>query len=193
MRILLSLSFLLCAVSVKAQQCVNIYEHVTDSIAVTGLPVKSGFIYKYDDVVSSRNINASPIVSVYTSEDSAFYFEDAEVIAVYKIDSSYSITLRNNKEEFITYSNLRSASVKKRDQLHRSSFIGLIDKADSERGNQLDIIVTKTRTGEELPEIEKERRRRKGDAIKTLSYVKCTEYILRMMSNNCGSSSATIL
>ena len=153
-------------------------QNVLDSIQLYEYPVKQGVIYKYEYDCNSSTICAPSlsIVSVVTPNDSVFHFEDGKVAGVFTLDGFYTVTIRNAKEEFITYSNLKSSSLKKGDLVIKGSYLGTAaqsDEAYTEDRKQVDILILRK--------------------IKQLSYRKAIEYIRYNMSSGGKSLGNTFL
>ena len=95
----------------------------------------------------------------------SFHFEEGKVVGVFTLDDFHTITIRNSKDEFITYSNLQAITVQKGDLVSRDMYLGLA--ARSEDGsvaelNQVDILILRK--------------------IKQLPYRKAVDYIRYNMS-----------
>ena len=160
MRTVLLYLLLMSSVSVSAQ-------NVLDSIHVYEYPVRQGTIYKYEYDCNSTTICAPSlsIVSVVTSNDSVFHFEEGTVAGVFTLDDFHTITIRNAKDEFITYSNLQYVSLKKGDNVTRGMLLGTAAKSEESLAaelNQVDILILRK--------------------IKQLSYRKAVDYIRYNMS-----------
>lgn len=137
--VLLSLfTIISCAVSAQ-----NIF----DSIQLYDYPVREGVIYKYENknkiVCTQACANALSIVSVVTQSDSVFHFEEGKVAGIFTIDDVYAVTIQNIHNEFITYSNLESITVKKGDKITRGMCVGTTAQShDLDFGvNQVDILI----------------------------------------------------
>ncbi|HEX2630785.1 MAG TPA: hypothetical protein VHM26_17330 [Chitinophagaceae bacterium] len=140
------------------------------------------------------NCGTSPIVPVYTTNDSAFYFDEGTIAAVYRIDSFYCVVTKTNSDEYITYSNLLSTPYKKGDRLQYGAYVGRLGKSDDDAMlNQLDILVMTQRSPEEIEKLKEYGKRRRIDEHKSLMYDECVRYILRKMKAECSSNSATAL
>ena len=142
-------------------------QNVLDSIQVYEYPVRQGTIYKYEYDCNSTTICAPSlsIVSVVTSNDSVFHFEDGTVAGVFALDDFHTITIKNAKDEFITYSNLQHLSLKKGDNVSRGMFLGIAGKSEESLAtelNQVDILILRK--------------------VKQLPYRKAVEYIRYNMS-----------
>ena len=109
MRTVLLFSLLMGSVGASAQ-------NVLDSIQLYEYPVRQGVIYKYEYDCNSTTICAPSlsIVSVVTPNDSVFHFEEGRVAGIFTLDDFHTVTIRNSRDEFITYSNLQSITVRKR-------------------------------------------------------------------------------
>lgn len=121
-------------------------QNILDSIQLHDFPVKQGTIYKYEYSSSPVQECASSlsIVSVVTSADSVFHFEEGEVASIFPIDNNYAIVISNSKGQTITYSNLRTVKVKKGDKVRRGTCVGTTATAsDDEMNNlnQVDVVV----------------------------------------------------
>ena len=120
-------------------------QNILDSIRLYNYPVREGVIYKYDKKCSFIQgcANALSIVSVVTKEDSVFHFEEGKVAGVFAVDDAYAITIMNEKNLFITYSNLKSAEVKKGDPVLRGTYLGqtAYTQDDPVEQRQVDILV----------------------------------------------------
>jgi hypothetical protein len=143
-------------------------QNVLDSIQVYDYPVRHGTIYKYEYDCNSTTICAPSlsIVSVVTPNDSVFHFEEGSVVGIFTLDDFHTITVRNTKDEFITYSNLQYVTVKKGDHVTRGMFLGTAAKSDEGYAaelNQVDILILRK--------------------VKQLSYRKAIEYIRFNMSS----------
>jgi hypothetical protein len=121
-------------------------QNILDSIQLHDFPVKQGTIYRYEYSSSPVQECASSlsIVSVLTSSDSVFHFEEGEVASIFPIDNNYAIVISNSKGQTITYSNLRKVIVKKGDIVRRGSCVGTTaassDK-DMMSRKQVDVVV----------------------------------------------------
>jgi hypothetical protein len=145
-------------------------QKILDSVKIYNFPVNEGIIYKYDFNHSFVCILPKPVVTIATQNDSAFYFQNGEVLGVFRIDSFYSVLIANANDEYICYSNLCSTSLKKKEQVKRGSFIGKVAKSDYDSLNSLDILILKK--------------------TKELSYEMCFEFIRDKISSvsnrNCS-------
>jgi hypothetical protein len=154
MRTVLLLLLLIIGGAVSAQ-------NILDSIKVYEYPVKRGVIYKYEKKSSPAQVcaNSLSIVSVVTKNDSVYHFEDGNVVSVFTLDDSYSIIIKNKKNEFITYSNLDQVSLKKGDKVSRGTCVGTTAECNNEAldSNQVDILILRN--------------------VKQLPYGKSIEYI----------------
>jgi hypothetical protein len=141
-------------------------QNILDSIKVYEYPVKKGVIYKYEQKSSPEQVcaNSLSIVSVVTHNDSVYHFEEGKVVSIFTIDDSYSIIIKNKKNEFITYSNLQMVSLKKGDFVKRGMCVGTTSECNDESLglNQVDILILRN--------------------IKQLPYRKSLEYIRYQMS-----------
>lgn len=142
-------------------------QNVLDSIQLYEYPVRQGVIYKYEYDCNSTTICAPSlsIVSVVTANDSVFHFEEGKVAGIFTLDDFHTITIRNAKDEFITYSNLESVTVSKGDVVTRGMCLGTAARSDegySAELNQVDILILRK--------------------IKQLSYRKTIDYIRLNMS-----------
>lgn len=161
-------TILIIAFSVLSQSLTA--QKILDSVKTYNFPVSEGTIYKYDFNHPFGCIFPTPIVSIATQNDSAFYFRDGEVLAVFRIDSFYSVVFGNANDEYICYINLYSINLKKKERVKRGTFVGKIAKSDCENLNSLDILIL----------------------IKTkeMSYEKCFDYIRNKISlttsQNCS-------
>ena len=102
-------------------------QKIIDSLVINELPVKQGVIYIYDYPIA---ICGDPqTASILTRYDSVFHIEEGEVVAVYNYgldrEKDYLVIIRNKKGQFICYSNLDSAFVKKRDVVKKGTVIGI--------------------------------------------------------------------
>jgi hypothetical protein len=120
-------------------------QNILDSIQLHDFPVKQGTIYKYEYSSSPTQHCASSlsIVSVVTSTDSVYHFEEGEVASVFPIDHNYAIVISNSKGQTITYSNLRKVMLKKGDKVRRGTCVGTTGESDNEMIdlNQVDVLV----------------------------------------------------
>lgn len=139
-------------------------QYIIDSAKTYNYPVKEGVIYNYDFNRGQGCISPLSIVSVITLCDSALYFQDGDVVGVFRIDDIFSVVIRSANDEYITYSNLHSTYLKKGMRISRGDFIGTIAISDDEVKNSLDIIIMKK--------------------TKDLGYDKCFEYIKNKISSN---------
>ena len=140
-------------------------QNILDSIQLYDYPVKEGVIYKYENkgICTQNYATTLSIVSVITASDSVFHFEEGTVAGTFSLDDFHGITIRNLRNEFVTYSNLQSVSLKKGEQVNKGMCIGTTAASDDQQGiNQVDILV-----------LQKSKR---------LSYRKAIEYI-RSKSN----------
>jgi hypothetical protein len=141
-------------------------QNILDSIKVYEYPVKKGVIYRYEHKSSPEQVcaNSLSIVSVVTQNDSVFHFEEGNVVSIFTIDDSYSIIIKNKKNEFITYSNLGMVALKKGDHVKRGMCVGTTAECNDESLglNQVDILILRN--------------------IKQLPYRKSIEYIRSNMS-----------
>ena len=151
-------------------------QNVLDSIQLYEYPVRQGIIYKYEYDCNSTTICAPSlsIVSVVTHNDSVFHFEEGTVAGVFTLDDFHTITVRNSRDEFITYSNLRYVTLKKGDPVSKGMFLGTAGASDETYDtalNQVDILILRK--------------------VKQLSYRKAVEYIRYNMSAPGKSSRFT--
>lgn len=155
--------------------------------AIKNSLVKDGFIKSYSSFDKYPYGCPSGGVPVFSTIDSAFAFQEAEIVRVFKLDDDfYAIVTRTSEDHYITYSNIKSTSCKKGDVLSSGSFIGQLLNSDNDDGYyQLDILI--------MAEDDKVRKRRKSDGITTLSYEQCTEYILGKMGSQCVEQIGTAL
>jgi hypothetical protein len=141
-------------------------QNILDSIQLYEYPVKQGVIYKYELKSNPAQVcaNSLSIVCIVTHNDSVFHFEEGKVVSVFTIDDSYSIIIRNKKNEFITYSNLQMVALKKGDNVKRGMCVGTTAECiDGSIGlNQVDILILRN--------------------IKQLPYRKSIDYIRSNMS-----------
>jgi hypothetical protein len=103
-------------------------QKIIDSVVFNGLPVKQGVMYFYD--YSVITICGDPqTTSILTRCDSVFHVEEGEVVAIFNYGSGgendYAVIIRNKDDQFISYSNLDSAFVKKRDIVKKGTVIGV--------------------------------------------------------------------
>ena len=160
MRTVLLYLLLMSSMSISAQ-------NVLDSIQVFDYPVRQGTIYKYEYDCNSTTIcgPSLSIVSVVTTNDSVFHFEDGTVAGVFTLDDFHTVTIKNAKDEFITYSNLQHVSLKKGDVVNRGMLLGTAARSDEGLAaelNQVDILILRK--------------------VKQLPYRKAVEYIRFNMS-----------
>ena len=160
MRPVLLFSLLMGSVGASAQ-------NVLDSIQLYEYPVRQGVIYKYEYDCNSTTICAPSlsIVSVVTPNDSVFHFEEGRVAGIFTLDDFHTVTIRNSRDEFITYSNLQSITVRKGDLVTRGMCLGTAapcEEAYTAEMNQVDILILRK--------------------IKQLSYRKTIDYIRFNMS-----------
>lgn len=150
-------------------------QQVLDSIEVHEFPVRQGMIYKYEYDCNSSAFCAPSlsIVSVVTHTDSVFHFEEGEVAGTFTLDDFHTVTIRNERNEFITYSNLQTLTVKKGDPVARGMYLGtaaLSTDDFSSHYRQVDILILRS--------------------LQQLSYRKAVEYIRSKMSMGVSFAAA---
>lgn len=143
-------------------------QSVIDSARVFSFPVRNGVIYQYDRKGTGICYSPTAVVTIMTHDDSVFYFKNAKVTGVFRIDSSYVVVFRNEMNEYVTYSNLRTVNVKKGDWVRWNQFIGFVqrDAYDETIINSLDIIIFQ--------------------GLKDIGSVKTQEFILNKMCKSSG-------
>lgn len=101
-----------------------------DSTTVLNYPVQNATVYRYE--YRSGSIYTEPGgVMLLAGTDSVFHFECGKVAAVFVIDDFFAVVVRNTDDEYFIYSNLKSAAVKKNDELTQGSFIGQLLKNEN--------------------------------------------------------------
>jgi hypothetical protein len=92
---------------------------------------------------------AEQAVSIITKYDSVFHFEYGKVAAVvyygHDEDDGYAIIIRNQKDEFICYSNMKCITLKKGDIVESGTWLGLTGISEDGAASQLDFIYIKKR------------------------------------------------
>ncbi|HEX5654921.1 MAG TPA: hypothetical protein VFX58_17715 [Chitinophagaceae bacterium] len=138
MRTVLLFFFTFAAGAVSAQ-------NILDSIEIYDYPVREGVIYKYEKkgICSQTYASTLSIVSVITQEDSVFHSEEGVVAGTFSIDNFHGVTIKNARDEFITYSNLDALCLKKGDKVSKGMCIGTTAPCEdfSRELNQVDILV----------------------------------------------------
>ncbi len=150
-------------------------QSVIDSVKVFSFPVRNGVIYQYDRKSTVVCYSPTPVVTIMTHDDSVFYFTNAKVAGVFRIDSSYAVIFKNEMNEYVTYSNLRTINVKKGDMVRWNQFIGFIQRDAYEETiiNSLDIIILQ--------------------GVKEIGSVKTQEFILSKMCRSSGDGCSDLI
>ena len=120
-------------------------QKVIDSIRVCGLPVAKGMVYQYERNSCFYGYNED--VSIITKFDSVFNVEEGTVAGVFQIgfneDRYNVVTIKNDRDEFISYGNLRSTILIKGERVLKGAFIALAGKSYNENGLQIDFMLFK--------------------------------------------------
>lgn len=151
-------------------------QNALDSIRLYEYPVRQGTIYKYQYDCNSSTFCAPSlsIVSIVTPDDSVFHFEEGRVVNVFTLDDFHTVTIRNSRDEFITYSNLHFIDVKKGDHVTRGMLLGTAARSEElseAMVNQVDILILRK--------------------TKQLTYSKAVEYIRNNMSSTARTERYT--
>jgi hypothetical protein len=123
-------------------------QKVVDSVILNRFPVKQGVIYLYEGPWKYLGAGDQQVTPILTQYDSVFHIENGEVVTVcrYTItDDSfgYAVIIRNNRDEYICYSNLESASVRKGERVGRGTLIGFAAKKEDKNCREVDFILLK--------------------------------------------------
>jgi Peptidase family M23 len=118
---------------------------VIDSVEVCGLPVRKGVAYR-NDFSSGEYTYKDQFTSVLTQYDSVFHIGDGNVVAIHNYgddNGGYAIIIRNEKDEFICYSNLRYVSLKKGDVIKKGTWLGFAGTSEVGKRKQVDFMFFK--------------------------------------------------
>jgi hypothetical protein len=116
-------------------------QKIIDSVKVYFFPVKEGIIYEYKP--SSYWMHIEQGTSVITKYDSVFHFEEGNISVIRNYGDGYAVIIKNEKDEFICYSNLKSVSIHKGDFVKRNTYLGLAGISEDESQKQVDLIIFK--------------------------------------------------
>lgn len=108
-------------------------QKIIDSIIINNHPVLKGVIYQYDYSSVFRNLCGEGTgVSILTENDSVFHHEKGNVVGIHFYMDVFAIVIRNEKNEFFSYSNLKASTVCKGEIVQKGTFLGLTGKMTME-------------------------------------------------------------
>jgi hypothetical protein len=141
-------------------------QRIIDSIPVCNLPVRKGVVYQYDRRSLSAYHRGSEMgVSIMTNHDSVFHFDEGRVVAVSdyssKDEPGFMVVIRNARDDFFAYGNLRFVPLKKGDIVKKGLWIGLTAISADGNEKQLDFMYLKGK--KQIP------------FKKTVEYVRCAK------------------
>lgn len=100
--------------------------------------------YTFDTTIHSSNIESNPGISLEADTDSIFHFRAGKVMNVFRLsDEAMAVVIEEMPGEYIIYSNIRTANLKKGDLLKRGDFVGLMSKEGNYRPYQMDVLLLK--------------------------------------------------
>src|SRR5438552_11783044 len=112
-------------------------QNIIDSVKIYNFPLKEGIIYMHQNFFSCEPVG----ISICSPLDSVFHFENGIVVAVFDMGDSKAAVVKNGKNEYFTYGNLKTVLVKKGNFIKRGDCIGIILKDDFGIMNNLDFII----------------------------------------------------
>jgi hypothetical protein len=121
-------------------------QKIIDSVVVNKFPVRQGIIYLYDHPWEYPGAGDQQVTPILTSFDSVFHIEEGKVVRVYHLTDSrdsYAVVIMNDRDEYICYSNLESACVKKGEMVRQGTVIGVAAKREGKNCRQVDFLLLK--------------------------------------------------
>lgn len=127
-------------------------QKIIDSIIINSYPVLKGVIYEYDYSTSFQNICwRDSGVTIITLNDSIFHNKKGKVVGLHfwgnDINDKVAIIIRNEEDEFYSYSNLKVSNVCRGDIVQKGTFLGLAGTSDVGNQKQLNFMIYKKGKG----------------------------------------------
>jgi hypothetical protein len=117
-------------------------QKIIDSIKICEYPVKEGTVYEFAD--SGRSLHGwDQSVSILTKHDSVFHIGQGEVIGIHLYRDGCAIVIRNDKDEYVSYGNLKLTNLCKGDPVEKGTFLGLAGKNEEGNYQQVDFMLFK--------------------------------------------------
>jgi hypothetical protein len=119
-------------------------QKIIDSIKVCGYPVREGVIYQYDTNPWRGLCGQEQGVSILTKNDSVFHIGEGKIIGIHfsgNDEGAYAVIIRSEKDEFISYSNLKSVILCKGDIVKKGTFLGLTGSGDEGNCRQINFML----------------------------------------------------
>jgi hypothetical protein len=130
--ILLFLLFQIDHVSLFAQK-------IIDSIRVCEYPVREGIIYLIEQGTALRC--GEPGVAILTNSDSVFCEGNGLIIGIHSYNDGCAITIRTEKDDYVSYSNLKTSGLGRGDVVQKGTFLGLAGISDDARCRQINVMI----------------------------------------------------
>lgn len=114
-------------------------QKIIDSVSVCEYPVRAGVIYLTE---KGTGISCGePGVAILTNTDSVFCAGNGLIIGIHSYGDGCAIIIRTEKDDYVSYSNLKTSGLCRGDVVQKGTFVGLAGSSDDERCRQVNVMI----------------------------------------------------
>jgi hypothetical protein len=114
-------------------------QKIIDSVSVCEYPVRAGVIYL--TAVGTAIHCGEPGVAILTNSDSVFCAGNGLIIGIHSYGDGCAIVIRTEKDDYVSYSNLKSSGLCRGDVVQKGTFLGFAGISDNERSRQVNVMI----------------------------------------------------
>ena len=114
-------------------------QKIIDSIRVCEYPVREGIIYLTEQ--GTKIGCGEPGVAILTNSDSVFCAGNGLIIGIHSYGDGCAIIIRTEKDDYVSYSNLKTSGLCRGDVVQKGTFLGFAGISDDDRCRQVNVMM----------------------------------------------------